>query len=56
MGLGGWRVGRGKPAWTDLMVDRISVVGGLKRFMRGVDGAEPLFCRLVIIWGRVSAA
>lgn len=53
MGFGGWRVGRGKLVWIDLMVDRILVVGGFKRFMRGVDGVEFLFCRFVIIWGRV---
>lgn len=48
-------MGPRKPTWSNMMVDRISVVGGLKRFVIGLDGAKPLFFRLVVFWGRVPA-
>lgn len=35
----GWNWVLGKLTWADLMVNRLSVVGGLKRFVKW--GAEP---------------
>lgn len=48
LGVRGWSLGK---LWMGFQW-----MGELKRFVRSVDGPEPLFCRHLVFWGRVSSA